>query len=195
MTASPLRIGVLAIQGDFAAHHHALTELGAKAGEVRDPAQLEGLDGLVIPGGESTTISKGMERDGLDSAIRQFAADGRPIFGSCAGMIVCDRNHLGIGDYLCKRNAFGRQLASFEQDLVIDGLGTEAVRAVFIRAPWVAEHGPGVEVLASYDGHPVAVRDRNLLAVAFHAELTDDTRLHATFMAMATTAKGVPADA
>jgi 5'-phosphate synthase pdxT subunit len=166
-----------------------LKSLGAEAPEVRAPDQLDGLDGLVIPGGESTTISKGMARDGLDEAVRSHAASGRPILGSCAGMIVCDRDHLGIGDYACRRNAFGRQLASFEQDLVLEGIGDEPLRAVFIRAPWVDEHGPGVEVLAEVDGHPVAVREGNLLAVAFHAELTDDSRLHALFMASCTSTR------
>jgi len=184
-----LRIGVLAIQGDFEAHHRMLSSLGAEAHEVRTAAELDGLDGLVIPGGESTTISMGMERDGLDEAIRSSHAAGMPILGSCAGMIVCDRDHLGLADYLCRRNAFGRQLQSFEEDLVVAGLGEEPVRAVFIRAPWVEELGPEVEVLAEIRGHPVAVRDRNVLAVAFHAELTDDSRLHAAFMAMCTSAR------
>jgi 5'-phosphate synthase pdxT subunit len=184
-----LRIGVLALQGDFEAHRRMLSSLGAEAREVRTPAELDGLDGLVIPGGESTTISMGMVRDGLDEAIRSSHAAGMPIFGSCAGMIVCDRDHLGLADYLCRRNAFGRQLQSFEEDLVVAGLGEEPVRAVFIRAPWVEELGPEVEVLAEIRGHPVAVRDRNVLAVAFHAELTDDSRLHAAFMAMCTSAR------
>ncbi len=179
-----LSVGVLAVQGDFEAHRLMLDSLQAEASEVRAPEQLQGLDGLVIPGGESTTISKGMARDGLDDAIRAYAAAGGPILGSCAGMIVCDRDHLGIGDYRCRRNAFGRQRQSFEQDLRIEGLGEEPVRAVFIRAPWVEEHGAAVEVLAEVNGHPVAIRDGNLLAVAFHAELTDDSRLHARFMAM-----------
>jgi 5'-phosphate synthase pdxT subunit len=182
-----LRIGVLAIQGDFEAHRRMLSELGAEATEVRSPEQLAGLNGLVIPGGESTTISKGIARDGLDAAIERYADAGGPILGSCAGMIVCDRDHLGIGDYRCRRNAFGRQLQSFERDLAIEGVGEEPMRAVFIRAPWVSEHGPGVEVLAEIDGHPVAVRDGSLLAVAFHPELTDDSRLHALFMARAST--------
>jgi pyridoxal 5'-phosphate synthase pdxT subunit len=181
-----MRIGVLAVQGDFEAHRRMLAELGADAVEVRTPEQLEGLDGLVIPGGESTTITKGMARDGLDAAVRAHAAAGKPILGSCAGMIVCDSRHLGIGDYTCRRNAFGRQLASFEQDLRIDGLGEEPLRAVFIRATWVERAGEGVDVLAEVEGHPVAVRDGRLLAVAFHAELTDDSRLHALFMAMCT---------
>ncbi len=194
MSRPPLRIGVLAIQGDFEAHRLALESLGAEVSEVRTPSALERLDGLVIPGGESTTISMGMEREGLDEAIRSYQRAGGPIFGSCAGMIVCDRAHLGLADYLCRRNAFGRQLQSFEEDLRVKGLGEEPLRAVFIRAPWVEEQGPGVEVLAELDGHPVAVRDGNVLAVAFHAELTDDSRLHAAFMAMCTAARtGDPA--
>ncbi len=192
-----MNLGVLAVQGDFRAHRRTLESLGAETSEVRAPEQLEELDGLVIPGGESTTITKGMARDGLDDAVRAFAGAGRPILGSCAGMIVCDRDHLGIGDYSCRRNAFGRQLASFEQDLHIEGLGDEPMRAVFIRAPWVEERGDSVEVLAEHDGHPVAVRDGGLLAVAFHAELTDDARLHAMFMAMvsSTADQEVPTDA
>jgi 5'-phosphate synthase pdxT subunit len=181
-----LKVGVLAIQGDFEAHRLMLHSLGARTSEVRTPEQLEGIDGLVIPGGESTTISMGMERDGLDAAIRAHAEASRPILGTCAGMIVCDRAHLGIGDYLCRRNAFGRQRQSFEEDLRVVGLGEDPLRAVFIRAPWVEELGTGVEVLAETRGHPVAVRDRWLLAVSFHAELTDDSRLHALFMAMCT---------
>jgi len=182
----PLQIGVLAIQGDFEAHRRMLSSLGARVSEVRDSEHLPGLDGLVIPGGESTTISIGMERDGLDDAIRARAEAGLPILGTCAGMIVCDRDHLGIGDYLCRRNAFGRQRQSFEEDLRIEGLGDEPLRAVFIRAPWVEELGARVEVLSEIGAHPVAVRDRSLLAVAFHAELTEDSRLHALFMAMCT---------
>ena len=166
-----------------------LGSLGAEATEVRTPEQLDGLDGLVIPGGESTTISMGMERDGLNKAVRDYHRSGGPILGSCAGMIVCDDEHLGLADYTCRRNAFGRQLQSFEEDLRIEGLGEEPLRAVFIRAPWVERHGPGVEVLAEVQGHPVAVRAANLLAVAFHAELTDDSRLHAAFMAMCTSAR------
>jgi pyridoxal 5'-phosphate synthase pdxT subunit len=184
--AKPLNIGVLAIQGDFEAHRRMLSSLGARVAEVRDPEDLESLEGLVIPGGESTTISMGMERDGLDDPIRAHAEAGRPILGSCAGMIVCDRDHLGIGDYHCRRNAFGRQRHSFEENLRVEGLGEEPLRAVFIRAPWVEELGAGVEVLAEIGGHPVAVRDRSLLSVSFHAELTDDSRLHALFMAMCT---------
>jgi 5'-phosphate synthase pdxT subunit len=189
-SADRLRVGVLASQGDFAAHLRVLTELGADAREVRNPEDLAGLDALVIPGGESTTIAKAIERDGLEPAIRAHFQAQRPILGTCAGMIVCDRDHLGLADYTCRRNAFGRQLQSFEEDLAIEGLGDEPLRAVFIRAPWVEDHGPGVEVLAEVDGHPVAIRDGVILAVAFHAELTDDSRLHALFMAACTAARG-----
>lgn len=186
MGDAPIRAGVLAVQGDFAAHAEALASLGADVREVREPADLDGLDCLVLPGGESTTISMGMERDGLDTAVREIHERGIPIMGSCAGMILADREHLGLGDFVCRRNAFGRQVASFERDLAVGGLGEEPLRAVFIRAPWVEDAGAGVEVLAELDGHPVAVRDGSLLAVAFHPELTEDTRMHALFMAMAT---------
>jgi 5'-phosphate synthase pdxT subunit len=181
-----LRIGVLAVQGGFEAHVQMLRELGADVREVRVPKDLLGLDGLVIPGGESTTIVKGIESAGLEGAIRAHHEAGRPVFGTCAGLIVCDDAHLGLLDATAARNAFGRQLQSFEADLAIRGIGDEPLRAVFIRAPWVERHGAGVEVLASYDGHPVAVRDGSVLACAFHPELTDDPRLHALFMAMTT---------
>jgi pyridoxal 5'-phosphate synthase pdxT subunit len=177
------------VQGDFEAHLRMLRGLGAQAREVRTPGDLSDLDGLVIPGGESTTITMGMERDGLDAAVREHAEHGRPIFGTCAGMIVCDRDHLGLIDATARRNAFGRQLQSFEADLRVAGLGDDPLRAVFIRAPWVQEHGPGVEVLATYDDHPVAIRAGGVLACAFHPELTDDSRLHALFMAMVTSAQ------
>ncbi|MDQ3758607.1 MAG: pyridoxal 5'-phosphate synthase glutaminase subunit PdxT [Actinomycetota bacterium] len=162
-----------------------LAELGADAREVRTPAEIEALDALVIPGGESTTIAKAIERDGLTEPIRAHHAAGRPILGTCAGMILCGREHLGLVDATCRRNAFGRQLASFEADLVIQGMGPEPVRAVFIRAPWVEERSEAVDVLASVDGHPVVIRQGSVLACAFHPELTDDPRLHALLMAMA----------
>jgi pyridoxal 5'-phosphate synthase pdxT subunit len=184
-----LTIGVLAAQGDFAAHARVLRSLGAAPVEVRRPEQLEHLDGLVIPGGESTTISKAIERDGLADAIRAHAERGRAVLGTCAGMIVLDRDHLGLMDTVARRNAFGRQLHSFESDLEVEGLGPDPVRAVFIRAPWIERHGAGVEVLATYDEHPVVVREGPLLACAFHPELTDDSRLHALFMAMAAAAR------
>jgi pyridoxal 5'-phosphate synthase pdxT subunit len=184
-----LRIGILAAQGDFAAHARVLRPLGATPVEVRTTEQLSDLDALVIPGGESTTISRAIERDGLDAPIRAHAEDGRPVLGTCAGMILLDRDHLGLMDTVARRNAFGRQLHSFEADLEVEGLGTDPVRAVFIRAPWIEEAGPDVDVLAHYDGHPVVVREGTLLACAFHPELTDDSRLHALFMAMATAAR------
>jgi 5'-phosphate synthase pdxT subunit len=184
-----LRIGVLASQGDFAAHSRVLGSLGAISIEVRTPEDLRDLDGLVIPGGESTTITKAIERDRLEGAIRSHAERGRPILGTCAGMIVCDREHLGLVDVLARRNAFGRQIASFEAELEMDGLGPEPIRAVFIRAPWIEDHGPEVEVLASIDGHPVAVREGEVLLCAFHPELTDDSRVHALLMARATAAR------
>lgn len=184
-----LRLGVLAIQGGFEAHSEVLRELGAEVSEVRLPADLEELDGLVIPGGESTTITMGIESAGLEEPIRALRGSGATIFGTCAGMIVCDRDHLGLIDASAARNAFGRQLQSFEADVEIDGIGDEPLRAVFIRAPWVESHGAGVEVLASYEGHPVAIREGGVLACAFHPELTDDPRLHALFMAMTTSAQ------
>lgn len=184
-----LRIGVLACQGDFAAHARMLETLGAEPVEVRLPGDLEGLDALVIPGGESTTISKAIERDGLEAPIRALPESGRPILGTCAGMIVCDRDHLGLIDARARRNAFGRQLQSFEADLEIEGIGPEPLRAVFIRAPWIEEHGEDVEVLAEWEGHPVAVRQGVVLACSFHPELTDDSRLHALLMALATGAR------
>jgi pyridoxal 5'-phosphate synthase pdxT subunit len=168
-------IGVLALQGDFEAHAKVLAELGAAARQVRVPADLDGLDGLVIPGGESTTMTLGIEREGLAEPLRSFVRSGRPTLGTCAGMIVLDRDHLGLLDVRVRRNAFGRQLNSFEAELDFEGA---PLTAVFIRAPWVEEHGEEVEVLATVDGHPVAVRQGNMLAVAFHPELTDERRLH-----------------
>lgn len=166
-----------------------LRQLGATSTEVRAPGDVEGLDGLVIPGGESTTISKGLASTGLGDAIRAHAAAGGTVFGTCAGMIVCDTEHLGLIDAVAERNAFGRQLQSFEADLEVEGIGDETLRAVFIRAPWIAGHGEGVEVLATYDGHPVAIRQENVLACAFHPELTEDPRIHALFMAMTTSSR------
>ncbi len=181
-----LRLGVLAIQGGFEAHCAVLRALGAETSEVRVPADLIGLDGLVIPGGESTTISLGIERAGLGPAIRAHREAGGTIFGTCAGMIVCDDAHLGLIDATAARNVFGRQLQSFEADLQVEGIGEEPLRAVFIRAPWVERVGPGVDVLATYGEHPVAIREGGVLACAFHPELGDDSRLHALFMAMTT---------
>ena len=178
-------VGVLALQGDFAAHTRVLRGLGADVREVRTPAGLEGLDGLVIPGGESTTMTLGIEREGLADPLRELAASGTPVFGTCAGMIMLDRDHLGIADWRCSRNAFGRQIRSFEADLRIPGVAGPPVRAVFIRAPWISEHGEGVEILASVDGHPVAAREGNLLAISFHPEIAGESRLHELFLRQA----------
>jgi 5'-phosphate synthase pdxT subunit len=174
----PLRIGVLAVQGNFREHAAVLRRLGAEPVEVRLPRELDGLDGLIIPGGESTAITRLMRLYGLDEALRGF---GGPIFGTCAGMIVLDREHLGLADIRAARNAFGRQVHSFEADLDI-GHGDEPVRAVFIRAPWIEDAGPDVEILAEVDGHPVLARDGRILVAAFHPELTDDTRIHELFL-------------
>ncbi|HEY6731421.1 MAG TPA: pyridoxal 5'-phosphate synthase glutaminase subunit PdxT [Solirubrobacterales bacterium] len=184
-----MKVGVLALQGGFEAHAKTLRQLGAEPREVRTPEEMTGLDALVIPGGESTTIGKGIDSAGLEPALRAHHAERRPILGTCAGLIICDAEHLGFIDAIAKRNAFGRQLQSFEVDLEVAGVGDEPLRAVFIRAPWVERWGPEVEVLASHDGHPVAIREGNVLACAFHPELTDDPRFHAIFMAMTTAAR------
>jgi 5'-phosphate synthase pdxT subunit len=168
-------VGVLALQGDFEAHAGMLAQLGAEARVVRKPADLVGIDALVIPGGESTTMAHGIEREGLAGPLNDLVRSGSPVLGTCAGLIMLDREHLGLLDVVARRNAFGRQVASFETDLEIDG---SPIRAVFIRAPWIDDVGEGVEVLAEVDGHPVAVRQGNILAVAFHPELTGDTHLH-----------------
>jgi 5'-phosphate synthase pdxT subunit len=170
-----VRIGVLALQGDFEAHGRMLEDLGAESVRVRVPADLEALDGLVIPGGESTTMTLGIEREGLAEPLRAFARSGKPILGTCAGLIILDRDHLGILDVVTRRNAFGRQVASFEADVEMFGA---LLRGVFIRAPWVDEAGPAVEVLAEVGGRPVAVLQQNVLAVAFHPEIAGETRLH-----------------
>jgi 5'-phosphate synthase pdxT subunit len=172
-------VGVLALQGDFEAHVRLLRELGAEVREVRVPADLAGLDGLVMPGGESTTMSLGIAREGLADPLRNLVQGGTPVFGTCAGMIMLDRDHLGVLDMRCERNAFGRQSRSFETDLEVEGT---PLHAIFIRAPWVAEAGPDVVLLAEVDGHPVAVRRDNVLAVAFHPELAGEEGLHAAFL-------------
>lgn len=159
-----------------------LRGLGEDVREVRTVVDLEGLDGLVIPGGESTTMTLGIEREGLAEPLRALVGGGVPVLGSCAGLIMLDRDHLALMDMRAQRNAFGRQLQSFETDIQLNGLAGEPLRAVFIRAPWIAEHGTGVEILAEVDGHPVAARQDGMLAVAFHAELTDDDRIHRLFL-------------
>jgi pyridoxal 5'-phosphate synthase pdxT subunit len=174
----PMRIGVLAVQGNFREHAAVLRRLGADVVEVRLPEELDGLDGLVIPGGESTAISRLMRLYGLEDALREFAA---PVFGTCAGMILLDRSHLGLVDVDVERNAYGRQLASFEADLDL-GDGEGPLRGVFIRAPRVSEWGDGVEVLARHEGVPVLLRDGRCLVASFHPELTDDARVHERFL-------------
>ena len=176
----PLRIGVLALQGAFREHAAALRKLGAEVVEVRMPDELDGLDGLVIPGGESTTMMRLAELYGLDRAIRSYAG---AVFGTCAGMIVLDREHLDVADLVVDRNAFGRQVRSFEAD--VDLAGDEIpLHGVFIRAPRIRGLGEGVEVLGELDGEPVLVRDGRLLLASFHPELTDDLRVHELFMTM-----------
>jgi pyridoxal 5'-phosphate synthase pdxT subunit len=172
------RIGVLALQGNFREHAAMLRQLGADPVEVRKPDQLQGLAGLVIPGGESTTFMRLMRLYGLDEAVREFTG---PVLGTCAGMIVLDRLHLGAVDIEVDRNAYGRQVASFEADLALAGDG-EPLRGVFIRAPRVREVGPEVEVLAELDGEPVLLREGRFIVASFHPELTDDTRVHERFL-------------
>jgi pyridoxal 5'-phosphate synthase pdxT subunit len=175
---------VLALQGGFEAHERMLRELGAATRQVRVPGDLEGLDGLVIPGGESTTITLGVEREGLAQPLRDLAATGAPVLGSCAGLIMLDSAHLGLMDLTAQRNAFGRQVRSFEADIEIKGLDGGPIHGIFIRAPWIAQHGPEVEILGEVDGHAVAARQANRVAVAFHAELGEDDRLHRMFLGM-----------
>ena len=196
--SEPLRIGVLALQGNFREHVAMLRRLGAVAVEVRLPGQLAGLDGLIIPGGESTTIGKLAALYGLDDAIRAFPG---AVFGTCAGMILLaksavDGTHgqplLGLVDITVRRNAFGRQVKSFEADLEVEG-ESEPVRAIFIRAPWIEETGPGVQVLAEAEGHAVLARDGRFLVAAFHPELTGDTRIHERFLDLVREEQGVRA--
>ena len=184
-----MKIGVLAVQGNFREHVAMLRELGAEVVEVRLPGQLEGLDGLVIPGGESTAITRLMRLYGLEEAIRGFA---EPVFGTCAGMILLDRAHLGLVDVDVERNGYGRQVASFEADLALAGDG-EPLRGVFIRAPRVTDAGPEVEVLASHDGDPVLLRQGRFLVASFHPELTGDTRVHERFLELIREESGVRA--
>ncbi len=190
-------IGVLALQGDVREHMHGLAAVGARAVPVKDPGALARVDGLVIPGGESTTISMLAVRWGLMAPLRSAVRAGLPVYGSCAGMILladtvldgrADQQSVGGIDMVVRRNAFGRQVQSFEADISFPVLGAEPVRAVFIRAPWVESVGPGVEVLATVPGGAgdriVAVRAGSLLATSFHPELTGDHRVHALFASM-----------
>jgi len=173
-----VKIGVLALQGNFREHAAMLRRLGAEPVEVRKPEELEGLDGLVVPGGESTTFMRLMRLYGLEEAIRHFE---RPILGTCAGLIVLDGEHLGLVDIEVARNGYGRQVFSFEADLDLAG-ADDPLRGVFIRAPRVTAVGEGVEVLAELDGEPVLLRQGRFLVATFHPELTDDTRVHELFL-------------
>jgi pyridoxal 5'-phosphate synthase pdxT subunit len=184
-----MKLGVLAVQGDFREHAAMLRRLGADVVEVRKPEQLEGLDGLVVPGGESTTFMRLMRLYGLDEALRVFSA---PVLGTCAGMIVLDRAHLGLMDLEVDRNAYGRQVASFEADLQLRD-DDEPLRGVFIRAPRVRDVGPDVEVLAEHGGEPVLLRQGRFLVASFHPELTEDTRVHELFLERVREATGVRA--
>jgi 5'-phosphate synthase pdxT subunit len=177
MSSAPT-IGVLAVQGNFREHAAVLRRLGAEPVEVRKADELDGLDGLIIPGGESTAITRLMRLYGIEEAIRRFRG---PVFGTCAGMILLDRDHLGLVDVEVARNAYGRQVASFEADVELAG-DDEPLPGVFIRAPRVTDAGPGVEVLAMHDGAPVLLRDGRFLVASFHPELTDDTRVHERFL-------------
>jgi 5'-phosphate synthase pdxT subunit len=183
-------VGILALQGGFEAHAKIVRSLGAQPREVRVPADLEGLDALIIPGGESTVMTLGMEREGLAEPLQNLIGGGTPVLGTCAGMIMLDRDHLGVLDISTRRNAFGRQLRSFEADVDVSGVDGGPLHAVFIRAPWVADHGDGVEVLGAVDDHPVAIRQGNVIAVAFHPELAGEKRLHELLLAMNGNARG-----
>ena len=190
------KIAVVAMQGDFQKHIEMLTRLGADAYPARTPGDIARADGVILPGGESTTIGKLLARYGVDEAIREASGQGKPIYGTCAGLILLARGiaegtgerggqpTLGLLDAIVARNAFGRQVDSFETALDIPALGPAPLRAVFIRAPYVAEAGPGVETLATYDGKTVFVRQGSILGSAFHPELTDDDRPHRLFLSL-----------
>ncbi len=184
-------VGVLALQGDVVEHLRALERVGARAVEVRTPDDLAGVDALVVPGGESTTVIRLLERFGLTAPIKARVRDGMPFWGTCMGMIVAARDVAGLAqptldllDVTVRRNAFGRQVDSAEIPLAIGALGAEPFPAVFIRAPWIERAGPGVETLAERDGHGVMVRQRNVLGTSFHPELTGDDRVHGYFLKM-----------
>ena len=180
----PKLVGILALQGGFEAHAKIIRALGAEPREVRVPADLDGLDALIIPGGESTVMTLGVEREGLAEPLQGLVRAGTPVLGTCAGMIMLDRDHLDVLDIATRRNAFGRQLRSFEADVDLSGVEGGPVHAVFIRAPWVSEHGAEVEVLGTVDDRPVAIRQGNVIAVAFHPELAGEKRLHEMLLAM-----------
>ena len=185
------KIGVIAVQGAFREHERIIQELGAQTVQVKLPKHLDGVDGVVIPGGESTAIGRLMREYNLLEGVREVASSGAPIFGTCAGMIVMAKHisggesaHLGLLDVEVNRNSFGRQRDSFETDLAIPVLGSDPFPAVFIRAPHIASVGEGVEVLARYEDRVVAVKEGNCLAISFHPELTDDNRLHGYMLSL-----------
>ncbi|MEN6370388.1 MAG: pyridoxal 5'-phosphate synthase glutaminase subunit PdxT [Armatimonadota bacterium] len=192
-----MKIGVLALQGDFAKHIESLERLGVHASSVRTPEEIDKLDGLIIPGGESTTVGKLMARFGVDKAIVKRASEGMCVFGTCTGMILLARNiegseqpRLGLMDITVRRNAFGRQVDSFETDLNIPTVDKEPIRAIFIRAPFATSAGSSVKVLAKVDDQRIVfMREGNCLAAAFHPELTDDTRVHRYFLDMVASAR------
>jgi len=185
-----MKIGVLSLQGAVIEHIRMLNKAGSEGVEVKRIEQLADIDGIIIPGGESTTIGRLMRIYGFIEGLQHFSNDGKPIFGTCAGLIIIakeiigqDESHLGLMDIKVARNAFGRQRESFETDLTIQGI-VQPVRAVFIRAPWIAEAGPGVQILATYQAQIVAAQQGHLLAASFHPELTDDFSMHSYFMQM-----------
>lgn len=197
MTASKPVIGVLALQGDVKEHLGALTRAGAQARAVKSRDDLAALDGLVIPGGESTTVMKLVQRIGIEAEIVDRVHGGMPLWGTCMGMILAARDvsdveqpTLGLLDVTVRRNAFGRQNESAEVDLNVPAIGIKPFPAIFIRAPWIERIGPHVELLASRDGHGVMVREGNVLATSFHPELTGDERIHAYFLSMVEGALG-----
>jgi len=182
---SSSRIGVLALQGDYAAHALVLKGLGATVVELRTLKDFQTkLDGLLIPGGESTVMQLGIEREGIAERVQSTVKSGIPVFATCAGLVMLSREHLNVLDVSCERNAFGRQSKSFEADLMIKGVAGGEFRAVFIRAPIVSDYGSSVDVLAKVEGKVVAVRQGSIFALAFHPELTDDNRLHSEFLSL-----------
>jgi 5'-phosphate synthase pdxT subunit len=194
VTSKPkLTVGVLAVQGAVREHLEALRRLGVEGRPVRTPEEIAACDALILPGGESTTIGKLMARFGLLEPVRELAASGKPLLGTCAGAILmgktvnapaADQPSLGVMDIAVTRNAFGRQIDSFETDLDVKGIAGGPVRAVFIRAPIIQSASDSVDVLATHEGRIVAARQRRMLALSFHPELTSDSRIHEYFLAM-----------
>ncbi len=187
-----LKIGVLTLQGGFDKHIESLNDLGVETVKIREASELKGLDGLVIPGGESTTIIRLLKNFGIYEILRDMIKNGLPVFGTCAGMILLSRgiiSHdnqetLGLMNFKVSRNDYGRQMDSFETELRVKGIGEDLIQAVFIRAPRITEISSSIEVLSEYNGSPVIVRENNMLAASFHPELTDDRRIHSLFISM-----------